>query len=658
MVNAHDQDRGNSSTQDGLSPAANTTEPAESQAVPSEPRPSQPSPGEPSSSEPIPRLASTKRLITVILGIVVVLYLGSLVGPPIGAGLHKVWAAVAGSEQETKSSTGGQHYYTCGMHPWVIVPHPGDCPICGMKLVPLDPAKFSGQVTISPVVAQNIGVRVEKVQEGSGSGSIRTVGTVTPDETLLGDVNVKVSGWIERLYVDYLGAPVRRGQPLFELYSPDLYAAQGEYLLAYKATQRAADGGGKLASGFGRELLEPARTKLSLYDIGAAQIKALEARGKPRKTMTIVSPQKGVVTEKHAFEGMNVTPGMTAFRIADLSRVWVMATLYEYQSRDVKVGQPATMTLTYLPGQKFEGKVVYIYPFLDEKTRQINVRLEFPNPDLTLKPGMYTTVVFDGTSTNRHLSVSRSAVIDTGERQVAFVARGEGRFEPRKVSMGAETDDGKVEILSGLEPGELVVTSGQFLIDSEARMREALARMMKGAPVAGATAPKAPETESAAVALPDAGATALGAALDAYLAVGQALAKDTTANIGVSARKLAEAIDALVAMPIEGQPHFWRQHPETKALKEHALKLAAPSTLAEARSVYASLSAELSKLLHATGIPKAYGHELQDFHCPMYPQGKEGGSVWVQPAGTPRNPYFGSAMLTCSDWQRPFEVGP
>ncbi|MBN1609130.1 MAG: efflux RND transporter periplasmic adaptor subunit [Polyangiaceae bacterium] len=624
----------------------------------SEASPSQPSPGEPLPSEPIPRSVSTRRLITVVLGIVVALYLGSLVGPPIGAGLQRVWSAVAGPEHEDKQNPGGQHYYTCGMHPWVIVPHPGDCPICGMKLVPLDPAKFSGEVTIDPTVSQNIGVRVEQVEEGSQAGSIRTVGTVTYDETLLGDVNVKVSGWIEKLYVDYLGAPVRRGQPLFELYSPDLYAAQGEYLLAFKATRRTASGDGTTVGGFASELLEPARTKLALYDIGPAQIKAIEASGKPKKTMTIVSPQKGVVTEKHAFEGMNVTPGMTAFRIADLSRVWVMATLYEYQSRDIKVGQPATMALTYLPGQAFEGRVAYVYPFLDQKTRQINVRLEFPNPELALKPGMYATVVLEGTRTDRRPLVPRSAVIDTGERQVAFVALGKGRFEPRRVSMGAQTDDGKVEILSGLKPGELVVTSGQFLIDSEARMREALARMMKGTPVAEATAPKVPETESAAMTLPDAAATALGTALDAYLAAGQALARDTTANIGVSARKLADAIDALVAMPIEGQPHFWHQHPEAEAAKEHAVKLAAPSSLAEARSAYALLSTELSKLLHATGLPKAYRHELQDFHCPMYPQGKEGGSVWIQPAGTPRNPYFGSAMLTCSDWQRPFEVAP
>ena len=440
MANMSDKDRAGPNAQEGpVSPGSTPTRHPD-EAVTAEPGASEPAPSEPGPSEPIPRAISTHRLVAILAGVALALYLGSLVGPPVGAGLHQMWTAVAGSEQEGKSG-GGHQYYTCGMHPWVIVPHPGNCPICGMKLVPLDPAKFSGEVTIDPVVSQNIGVRVEKVQEGSESGSIRTVGTVTYDETLLGDVNVKVSGWIEKLYVDYLGAPVRRGQPLFELYSPELYAAQGEYLLAYKATKRAASGDGKALKRFSSELLEPARTKLELYDIGGGQIKALQARGKPKKTMTVVSPQNGVVTEKHAFEGMNVTPGMTAFRIADLSRVWVMATLYEYQSRAIEVGQPATMTLTYLPGKKFEGKVVYIYPFLDEKTRQIKVRLEFPNPDLDLKPGMYATVVFEGTQSDRRVLVPRSSVIDTGERQVAFVALGEGRFEPRKVSMGAETEE-------------------------------------------------------------------------------------------------------------------------------------------------------------------------------------------------------------------------
>ncbi len=455
-----------------------------------------PQTGEPEAGRaPVPRSISVKRLARIVLVLVVTLYAGAVIGPSVGAKLKAAWPTLTGGQ-----GTAGAHaqqYYTCAMHPWVIEPHPGNCPICGMKLVPLDPAKFSGEVTIDPVVSQNIGVRVEKVADGLASGSIRTVGTVAYDEALEGDVNLKVSGWIEKLHVDYLGAPVRRGQALFELYSPELYAAEEEYLLAYKAVHQPADAASAGAGGLAAGLLEPARTKLALYDIGPAQIAALEARGKPFRTMTISSPQSGVVVEKTAFEGMKVTPGTTAFRIADLSRVWVIASVYEYQSRGVQVGQPAKMTLTYLPGQVFEGKVGYVYPFLDERTRQINVRLEFPNPGMILKPGMFATVALEGNAPEKRILVSRSAVIDTGERQVAFVALGQGRFEPRTVHMGAETDDGKVEILDGLQPGEWVVVSGQFLLDSEARMREALAKMMRGTPASAASAPPAAATTSA-----------------------------------------------------------------------------------------------------------------------------------------------------------------
>jgi hypothetical protein len=403
-------------------------------------------------------------------------------------------------------------------------------------------------------------------------------------------------------------------------------------------------------------LLEPARTKLSFFDIGKGQIAALEARGKPTKTMTISSPQSGVVIEKKAFDGMQVTPGMTAYRIADLSRVWVTATVYEYQSQQIKVGQQATMTLTYLPGEQVQGKVAFIYPYLDERTRQMNVRLEFPNPKLALKPGMYATVLFQGTETEKRVLVSRSAVIDTGARQVAFVAQGQGRFEPRTVHMGAETEDGKVEILDGLRLGESVVVSGQFLIDSEARMREALARMMKGKPVGEATAPQPAAAENMTAALPGAANTILGAALDGYLAVGKALANDTNTDIGVSARKIADAIDALVAVSMPNQPHFWHEHAETAAVKQRALELAAPSTLDEDRRAFASLSDVFSKLLHTTGVPKAYGQKLEDAHCPMYPAGNKEGSVWIQAAGVVHNPFFGKAMSTCTDWQRPLGV--
>ena len=608
----------------------------------------------PPPSPPIPRSVSARRLLAVVAAVGATLWLGAQIGPSAGAGLDWAWTAIRGEPEGGSGAEGETQYYTCGMHPWVILPKPGPCPICGMDLVPLDPAKFSGEVTISPVVTQNIGVRIEEVESGPMSSSIRTVGTVEYDETRLGDVNLKVSGWIERLRVDYVGAPVRKGQPLFDLYSPELVSAQEEYLLALRSLRTVGESGG-IGSG-ARALLESARTKLRYFDIGPEQIAELERRGAPQKTLVVRSPHGGIVIEKHAVDGMKVAPGMTAYRIADLSRVWVMATLYEHQSQHVAVGQRASMTLSYLPGQSLEGKVAYIYPYLDKRTRQINVRLEFPNPTLALKPGMYATVEFEGALTQKRVLVARSAVIDTGERQVAFVSLGGGRFQPRDVQMGGETSTGKVEILEGLEPGEMVVVSGQFLIDSEARMREALARMMRGTPAAVQPAvPDVAEAPAEVATLPAAAGAALGAALDAYMAAGEALAGDTARDIGVSARAMAGALDAAMAVEVPGRPHFWHERREAVGTRDRALALAAATTIDEARRAYAPLSEALSGLLRAAGVPAAYGTKLEELHCPMYPEGTSG-SVWIQQAGTARNPYFGKVMLTCSDRRQALAV--
>lgn len=604
--------------------------------------------GAPPPSPPFPHGRGAGRLALGLAALAAVLWLGAQLGPPLGSAWRSLRQSVAGGGGTgAQPGESGPHYYTCGMHPWVILPRPGICPICEMKLTPLDPARFSGEVSINPVVAQNIGVRVEEVTRGPLASTIRTAGIVAYDETKVADVNLKVEGWIEKLHVDFLGARVKQGQPLFELYSPDLYAAEEEYLLALRA-RKATDGGAA-------ELVQAARRKLAYLDVGPAQIAELERRGRASKTMTIRSPYPGFVTEKHAFAGMKVTPGKTAYRIADLSEVWVIATLYEYQSQAVQVGQPATMTLSYDPGKELKGKVVYIYPYLDQQTRQINVRLEFPNPDLALKPGMFATVELQaGAAAPERVLVSRSAVIDTGERQVAFVSLGDGRFEPRTVRMGGEAGDGKVEILDGLNPGELVVVSGQFLIDSEARMREALARMMKGTPAVQPEAPPRPVAAAVqeAVPLPAPAAAALAEALEAYLAIGDALASDTTRDIGVAARQLVEAVQALVGVELPGRPHVWHEHREAEELARQAQAMARPGTLDEARRDYAPLSAALAGLLRLTGVPASFGAQLEQLQCPMYPEGSSG-SVWLQRAGEARNPYFGSVMLRCFDTRQP-----
>lgn len=550
-------------------------------------------------------------------------------------------------QQGTTSHThepGTLQYWTCGMHPWVILPEPGDCPICGMDLVPLDPEKFSGEIAISPVVVQNMGVRVQDVTRGPLVKTIRTVGIVDYDEENVRDVNTKVSGWIEELFVDSLGARVSKGEPLFSLYSPQLYSAQEDYLIADK-------------SGRGN-LLDAARTRLEYFDITPEQIEALRRDGKPQKALEVGSPYPGVVIEKHANEGMKIEPGMQVYRIADLSKVWVLVTVYEYQLPYVQEGQDAVMTLSYIPGRKFEGKVVYVYPYLDKQTREAQVRLEFDNADGLLKPGMFANVELRNTLAMEKTLVPRSAVIDTGARQVAFVSLGDGKFEPRNVEIGVATDDGNVEVLSGLKPGEKVVTSGQFLLDSEANMRESLAKMVKGEPAAEQKVAVKDEGAGTLTALPEPLAAELSRALDAYFVIQDALASDSVEGVADAAKSFAGAVGAMQQVSLPDRPHFWHElsEPLTSLVKDSAA-VATASDIAAARLAFGNLSVAFRRLVMETGIPPAYPRQVQALHCPMFLE-DQGGAIWLQASDEVRNPFMGSAMLGCFDERKAVPVAP
>lgn len=603
-------------------------------------------------SDSIPRAVRWQTMAMLIVVGIVAAGVGIVFAAPLRSGVATLghWlgfhdhrdAAVAVTDER-----GVVQYFTCGMHPWVILPEPGDCPICHMELTPIDPAKFSGEVAIDPVVVQNIGVRVAPVVRGPLTRTIQTVGTVDYNEQAVRDVNIKVSGWIEKLHVDFVGARVEQGDPLFELYAPQLYAAQEEYLLAW----RNRDAGTAAA-----DLLDAARTRLAYFDITDEQIDELERTGRPAKTMTLRSPHRGVVIAKHANEGMKVDPGMTVFRIADLSKVWVLVTLYEYQLPYLEQGMAATMTLPYIPGEVFEGEVLYIYPFLDRRTREVQVRLEFDNPGYRLKPGMFVNVTLQSTLAAEKTLAPRSAIIDTGERQVAFVSLGEGRFEPRQVQMGVETDHDMVEIIRGLKPGEMVVTSGQFLLDSEANVREALAKMIRGelASEQRVTAESAGTSELRTIS--DDLAAAINAAIEPYLEIGDALAADRLDDVPDAARRLASALDGLTSHRIESDPHFWHKHQDAIATaRAAALSLPGVEDLAAARLAFASVSAALQELLMATGVPPSFGRELQALRCPMFREG-QGGALWLQAAGPVRNPYFGPSMLECFDRRQAIPV--
>ena len=605
-----------------------------------------------------PKGPRVRRVALVAACVVLLLWIGHAWGDALSLPLRKIWqAATQDDTTAEQESEGDKQFYTCGMHPWVILPKPGDCPVCHMKLTPLDPAKFTGEITIDPVITQNIGVRVAPVVSGPLIRTIRTVGKVDYDETGVRDINTRFDGWVEKLHVDYVGARVEAGQPLFDVFSRELYSAQEEYLIALRSSN---DQGPSVefVPGVGKDReknLEAARRRLLLFGIGPEEIERLELDGKVSRTMTITSPWSGLVTEKHAFEGMRITPGMLAYRIADLSEVWVLVTLYEYQLPFVQEGQSAVMTLAYLPGQRFEGKVEHVYPWLDEKTREARVRLEFENPDLLLKPGMFATVELEGLLSVDRTLAPREAIIDTGERQIAFVSLGTGKFEPREVRMGVQARDGMVEVLSGLRPGELVVTSGQFLLDSEARIREALGKMIRGG-MAG-------EQERTAVlagpselqTLPEELANDLSALLDRYFDIGAKLSADQLEGTALPAREIGAAVDRLLKHGIPDRPHFWHEHEEVARIRGKALELASSEEIEDARLRFGDLSIALTRLLGATGIPSGYGKEVREVRCPMFGEG-QGGSIWLQPAGDVRNPYFGSVMLECFDQIRELPV--
>ena len=339
---------------------------------------------------------------------------------------------------------------------------------------------------------------------------------------------------------------------------------------------------------------------------------------------------------------------MQVYRIADLSNVWVMVSLYEHQLPLVQQGQAAVMSLPYIPGQRFEGKIIYVYPYLDSQTRQVNVRLEFDNPHRLLKPGMFANVELRSVLARERTLVPRAAVIDTGQRQVAFVSLGEGKFEPRELQVGVETTAGEVEVLDGLRPGEMVVTSGQFLLDSEAKIREGLAKMIRGTMAVDQEAEVALAGRSALSTLPADVEVALTGVLASYFAIADTLASDSVDGVGDAAGVLAAGVGRLLEIEIPENPHFWHQHDEIATVRGKALELLEAPDIEAARLNFADLSVALGRLIAATGVPPSYGTEVHQLHCTMFLSG-QGGSIWLQPKGDVRNPFFGSIMLECFD---------
>lgn len=416
----------------------------------------------------------------------------------------------ASCSKQPAAAPGGKTLYTCSMHPQIIQDKPGNCPICGMKLEPIrkqaapaaspspdvkrikyykstmlpgemstKPGKDSMGMDMVPVyedaasakpnvitvdgrTVQEMGVRTALVEKGPLIRDIRALARVDFDETAVSDVNVREAGWVEHLYVSSVGQLVHRGQPLFDFFSPELLVAEKEYLLAIER---------------GADYAADTVVKLHSEGISNEQIATLEKTRQATRLIQIIAPRDGFVVEKNVIEGQMLERGAEIYRIADLATVWVLADVYESDLPFIKVGQDATVRLSYLSDRAFTGKVTYIYPTVDEKTRAVKVRMQFYNPGYFLKPGMYASAEIHAELDPDTVLVPDTAILRSGETNTVFVAQAGGTFEPRTISIGPRGSGGVFQVLGGLKPGERVVTSGQFLLDSESQLREAVQKM-------------------------------------------------------------------------------------------------------------------------------------------------------------------------------------
>ncbi len=455
-----------------------------------------------------------------------------------GLAAGSLWLARPAARAAEAADTPKQ-LYTCSMHPQILLDHPGNCPVCGMKLAavranvappandppadgqtrgtsaqrkilywraPMDPTYISDHpgkspmgmdlvpvyadeagaagspfISIDPVTIQKMNLKTGIVREGPVRRSIRAVGTVEFNQEGLHDITTKYEGWIEKLFVDATWTTVRAGDPLFEIYSPDLYNAELNYLVAVRS--EGPDGG---------PLTEAARERLRLFDLPDAVLAGLAHSGQAQRTYTFRSPVAGVVIAKDVVQGMMIKPGMRIYRIADLSTVWVNAQVYENDLVFVHTGQPVVVHTTYGGDRTFAGKVDLLIPDVEPGTRTAQARVVLSNPDLVLKPGMFVDVRLESELSPSAVLVPDMAVLRSGEHDTVFVALANGEFLPQEVKLGPRTDDNEYQVLSGLHAGERVVISGQFMLDSESQLREAIQKMLHTP--APAPAAKAPTT--------------------------------------------------------------------------------------------------------------------------------------------------------------------
>lgn len=536
--------------------------------------------------------------------------------------------------------------WTCGMHPQVIQDHPGDCPICHMKLTPLVTSSAAGAATtgtetggvvIDPAVVQNMGVRVAAATQGTLTQHVRATATLAEPESARMDINLRVSGWIEKLYANTDGMAVRKGDPLFDLFSPDLRLAIEELIAAQRVGSRETADSMHAIHGTGETLASAARRRLQTLGFSDQQIEHFASLDHAPSVVTFASPIDGIVIEKaNLYNGSAIMPGQMVLRLADRSSMWVEVRVPEGILRRIKVGQAASIHIDSL-ARSLSGEVIFIHPNLDEMTRTALVRVAVPNPDGELRLGMYARVEFDASPTVHATIVPREAVIDTGESQVVFVSLAKGRFEPRQVKLGASGGGGMVEIVSGVSAGEAVVVSGQFLIDSESRLREAIAKFLGQSSGTSAAPDESEDYRTTPGKRADAKAPAelVDKFVAEYLAIAEPFGEEVPNTPAAKLDGLLAAIRSL-AEKATG--------PDAKRLTDAARNAATAmkdQPIAKQRDGLKRLSAAVIAIVDAMPPSDAMSASLFVATCPMAK------ADWLQRSDELANPYYAEDMKEC-----------
>ncbi len=543
-------------------------------------------------------------------------------------GAHEHDAMSPGLETNTAEAT----IWTCSMHPQIQLPEPGQCPICGMDLIPLETSGGGDDgprtLTLSPAARAIAEVQTAMAVRRPVAKSLRLLGTLEVAEPRVREITAWVPGRVEKLYVNFEGASVRRGDRLYELYSPEAYSAQEALIQTMRASAR---------SGTASTAVDAARERLRLWGLSDAQISAIEKSGTPMTRITIVAPVSGTITHRAVSEGSTFKEGQHLFSITDLSELWLQIDAYESDLPWLRTGQIVQFKTGAFPGETFEGSIEFIDPVLNTKTRTAKVRVAVKNGDGRLKPGLFARATIrapwtGGAGEGDPLVIPATALLVTGKRAVVYVEDEPGRYTGREVVLGTRAGDMQV-IKSGLREGERVVTNGAFKIDSALQIQAKTSMMSAGSMDYGTVS--ANFRKSA------------GVALGHYLAVGAALSVDDLATAQKGATALAHGLHAIDPSSLdESARSEWEALSMEAARAAHALESAAD--LAIAREAFLPMSNAMIPITE-TFRPE-YAKTVSIFHCPMADHNK--GAAWLQTASQTENPYFGSAMYRCGSQTR------